>query len=213
LALVVILAVLVLGEAVIGAGIVAVAAGLGGLVVLTGVGGFALSFLIYNTAISAVNVGWATIVLNLIPAFGLLGSVVFLGEEPTRSGIIGAWLIGGSVIYFTICHRRASKSDLSPAGGLETLIHGGTCPKLRSRPLPPARRPADRLTVWPAARLGGPGRRAGSAGRGRWAGSAGRVGGPQAPARRPAGRMPGAGSRLSPGRVVPGWYDSAAPLR
>jgi drug/metabolite transporter (DMT)-like permease len=65
------------------------------------VGGFALSFLIYNKVISAVNVGWAAIVLNLIPAFGLLSSMVFLGEEPTRSGISGACLIGGSVLYFT----------------------------------------------------------------------------------------------------------------
>jgi drug/metabolite transporter (DMT)-like permease len=82
-----------------------------------GVGGFALSFLIYNKVISAVNVGWAAIVLNLIPAFGLLSSMVFLGEEPTRGGIIGACLIGGSVIYFTTCHSRAIEPDLSPAGG------------------------------------------------------------------------------------------------
>jgi drug/metabolite transporter (DMT)-like permease len=88
-----------------------------------GVGGFALSFLIYNKVISAVNVGWAAIVLNLIPAFGLLSSMVFLGEEPTRSGTIGACLIGGSVIYFTICHSRAIEPDLSPAAGPETLIH------------------------------------------------------------------------------------------
>jgi len=61
-----------------------------------GVGGFALSFLIYDKVISAVNVGWAAIVLNLIPAFGLLSSMLFLGEELTRSGTIGACLIGGS---------------------------------------------------------------------------------------------------------------------
>jgi hypothetical protein len=35
-----------------------------------GVGGFALSFLIYNKVISAVNVGWAAIVLNLIRRSG-----------------------------------------------------------------------------------------------------------------------------------------------
>ena len=88
-----------------------------------GVGGFALSFLVYNKVISAVTVGWAAIVLNLIPAFGLLSSMVFLGEEPTRSGTIGACLIGGSVIYFTICHSRAIEPDLSLAGGPEALIH------------------------------------------------------------------------------------------
>ena len=52
-----------------------------------GVGGFALSFLIYNKVISAVNVGWAAIVLNLIPAFGLLSSMVFLGEESTHRSV------------------------------------------------------------------------------------------------------------------------------
>ena len=91
-------------------------------------GGFALNFLIYNKVISAVNVGWAAIVLNLIPAFGLLSSMVFLGEEPTRSGTIGACLIGGSVIYFTICHSRAIEPDLSPAGP-ETLIHDAHAPE------------------------------------------------------------------------------------
>lgn len=76
-----------------------------------GVGGFALSFLIYNKVIAAVDVGWAAIVLNLIPAFGLLSAVVFLGEEPTRSGIIGAGLIGGSVIYFTISTAGTAAPD------------------------------------------------------------------------------------------------------
>jgi len=94
-----------------------------------GVGGFALSFLIYNKATSAVSVGWAAIVLNLIPAFGLLSSMVFLDEEPTRSGTIGACLIGGSVIYFTICHGRAIEPDLSPAVGPETPIHDAHAPE------------------------------------------------------------------------------------
>ena len=65
--------------------------------------------------ISAVDVGWAAIVLNLIPAFGLLSSVIFLGEDPTRTGTIGACLIGGSVIYFTISDSRGR---LSPGPSL-----------------------------------------------------------------------------------------------
>jgi O-acetylserine/cysteine efflux transporter len=89
-----------------------------------GVGGFGLSFLIYNKAIAAVDVGWAAIVLNLIPAFGLLSSVIFLGEDPTRAGTIGACLIGGSVIYFTISDSRDSQSDLPPADSPERQIHG-----------------------------------------------------------------------------------------
>ena len=93
-----------------------------------GVGGFARSFLIYNKVISAVSVGWAAIVLNLIPAFGLLSSMVFLDEEPTRSGTIGACLIGGSVIYFTICHGRAIEPP-PPAVGPETPIHDAHAPE------------------------------------------------------------------------------------
>jgi O-acetylserine/cysteine efflux transporter len=96
-----------------------------------GVGGFGLSFLIYNTVISAVDAGWAAIVLNLIPAFGLLSSVIFLGEDPTRTGTIGACLIGVSVIYFTIADSRDSQEDMPqpkhagvvvipPAGGAVT---------------------------------------------------------------------------------------------
>jgi O-acetylserine/cysteine efflux transporter len=83
-----------------------------------GVAGFGLSFLIYNKVIAAVDVGWAAIVLNLIPAFGLLSSVIFLGDDPTRAGTIGACLIGGSVIYFTISDRRGSQAGPPPAESL-----------------------------------------------------------------------------------------------
>ena len=94
-----------------------------------GVGGFALSFLLYNKAISAVGVGWAAIVLDLIPAFGLLSSMVFLGEEPTRNGTIGACLIGGSVIYFTISRSQGGRPDSPPPAGPQTLTHGGHAPE------------------------------------------------------------------------------------
>jgi drug/metabolite transporter (DMT)-like permease len=98
------------------------------------VGGFGLSFLIYNKVISAVDVGWAAIVLNLIPAFGLLTSVIFLGEDPTRTGTIGACLIGGSVIYFTISDSRGSETILSPADGLVGQIHGARAPEAENLP-------------------------------------------------------------------------------
>ena len=93
-----------------------------------GVGGFGLSFLIYNKVIAAVDIGWAAIVLNLIPAFGLLSSVIFLGEDPTRTATIGACLIGGSVIYFTISDSRGSQPDPS-ADSPERRIHGAHAPQ------------------------------------------------------------------------------------
>jgi O-acetylserine/cysteine efflux transporter len=99
-----------------------------------GVAGFGLSFLIYNKVIHAVDVGWAAIVLNLIPAFGLLSSVIFLGEDPTRTGTIGACLIGGSVIYFTISDSRSSGTDRSPADGQRRQIDGADAPTAENLP-------------------------------------------------------------------------------
>jgi O-acetylserine/cysteine efflux transporter len=100
-----------------------------------GVGGFGLSFLIYNKVIYAVDVGWAAIVLNLVPGFGLLSSVIFLGEDPTRAGIIGACLIGGSVVYFTISDSRDTQTDLSPADGQDRQIHGAQAPGAENLPV------------------------------------------------------------------------------
>jgi O-acetylserine/cysteine efflux transporter len=89
-----------------------------------GVGGFGLSFLLYNKVISAVDVGWAAIVLNLIPAFGLLSSVILLHENPARTGVIGACLIGGSVVCFTVCDSRDSQASLPAAHGPAGQLHG-----------------------------------------------------------------------------------------
>ena len=99
-----------------------------------GVAGFGLSFLIYNKVISAVDVGWAAIVLNLIPAFGLLSSVIFLSEDPTRTGTIGACLIGGSVIYFTISDSRGSETDLPSADSRKRHLASPGAPEAENLP-------------------------------------------------------------------------------
>ena len=78
--------------------------------------------------ITAVDAGWAAIVLNLIPVFGLLSAVIFLGEKPTRTTTIGASLIGASVIYFTISDSRGSQPDPS-ADSPERRIHGAHAPQ------------------------------------------------------------------------------------
>jgi O-acetylserine/cysteine efflux transporter len=78
-----------------------------------GIGGFAISFLLYNAVITQVDAGWAAVVLNLVPVFGVLGAVVFLGEKPTNTTSIGAILIGTSVVYFTICDRRGARGTVS----------------------------------------------------------------------------------------------------
>ncbi|MEP7022760.1 MAG: DMT family transporter [Actinomycetota bacterium] len=76
---------------------------------LVGVGGYGLSFLLFNQAIVSVDAGWAALVLNLIPVFGLLSAVILLGEGVTRNEAIGALLIGSSVLYFTIADRREAR--------------------------------------------------------------------------------------------------------
>jgi O-acetylserine/cysteine efflux transporter len=80
-----------------------------------GVGGLAFSFLLYNAVITRVDAGWAAVVLSLIPAFGLVSAVVFLGEKPTVSAGIGSILIGMSVVYFTIADRRGARGTVEPA--------------------------------------------------------------------------------------------------
>jgi hypothetical protein len=101
----------------------------------------------HNKVIPTVDVGWAAIVLNLIPAFGLLSSVIFLGQDPARTGTIGACLIGGSVIYFTIpdsqgtrltCRRRTARENRSTA---QMRSRHSTCSLLS------ANRSADRLVL------------------------------------------------------------------
>jgi O-acetylserine/cysteine efflux transporter len=79
--------------------------------VLVGVGGFGLSFLLFNLVITQVDAGRAAVALNLIPVFGIASAVIFLGEGMTRRDTLGALLIGSSVLYFAIAdHREAMAS-------------------------------------------------------------------------------------------------------
>jgi O-acetylserine/cysteine efflux transporter len=76
-----------------------------------GVGGYGVSFLLFNIVIVRVNAGWAAVVLNLIPVFGFLSAVIFLGERVTASDAVGAALVGASVLYFTIADRREAAAE------------------------------------------------------------------------------------------------------
>jgi drug/metabolite transporter (DMT)-like permease len=81
---------------------------------LVGILGFALSFLIYNWAIVVVEAGSAAVIINLIPAFGLISAVLWLGEELTAARLLGAGLITASVAIFTLAEVRAARSDAVP---------------------------------------------------------------------------------------------------
>jgi O-acetylserine/cysteine efflux transporter len=81
--------------------------------VLVGVGGFGASFLLFNLVIAEVDAGWAAVVLNLIPVFGLTSAVIFLGESVTGRDAAGAALVASSVLYFTIADRREARTLLA----------------------------------------------------------------------------------------------------
>jgi O-acetylserine/cysteine efflux transporter len=83
--------------------------------VLVGVAGYAVSFLLFNLVIVRVDAGWAAVVLNLIPVFGLVSAMLFLGEGVRGSDATGAALVGSSVLYFTIADRRRARAALRPS--------------------------------------------------------------------------------------------------
>jgi O-acetylserine/cysteine efflux transporter len=101
-----------------GSGTVPVAPRFWLVAVLVGAGGFGLSFLLFNQVIVEVDAGRAAVVLNLIPVFGVASAVVFLGEGMTGRDVLGAVLIGSSVLYFAIAdHREATAQALSARPG------------------------------------------------------------------------------------------------
>ena len=85
--------------------------------VLVGAAGFGLSFLLFNQVIVQVNAGRAAVVLNLIPVFGVASAVIFLGEGLTVRDVLGAVLIGSSVVYFAITDHRAATAQHATGPG------------------------------------------------------------------------------------------------
>jgi len=71
-----------------------------GAALLVGVFGYAASFLLYNYAIAATPAGLSSIILNLIPVFGVLAAVLVLGERITLAEVIGAVCIVASIAIF-----------------------------------------------------------------------------------------------------------------
>jgi O-acetylserine/cysteine efflux transporter len=79
---------------------------------LVGVVGYAGSFVLYNTAITAVHAAPAAVVINLIPAVGFLSAVALLGEPLTPYDVSGALLICASVAIFAVLDARAPEPEL-----------------------------------------------------------------------------------------------------
>jgi O-acetylserine/cysteine efflux transporter len=94
--------------------------------VLVGAGGFGLSFLLFNTVIVQVDAGRAAVVLNLIPVFGVASAVLFLREGMTARDVLGAVLIGSSVIYFAVADHREATAQAQVDGA--EAVHRVTAP-------------------------------------------------------------------------------------
>lgn len=65
-----------------------------------GVVGFAGSFLLYNYAVGLIPAGQSSIVVNLMPVFGILTAALFLRESLSVVEFIGAGLIIASIAIF-----------------------------------------------------------------------------------------------------------------
>jgi drug/metabolite transporter (DMT)-like permease len=69
---------------------------------LIGILGYALPFVVFNSVIGRIGAGAASVVLNLIPAFGVLFALVLLGETLNLATALGALLVAGSVVTFIV---------------------------------------------------------------------------------------------------------------
>ncbi len=76
---------------------------------VVGILGYAGSFVLYNFAIVRVAAGPASIIINLIPVFGLISAVLWLGDAMTPPRVIGASLIGISVLIFAAIELRDAR--------------------------------------------------------------------------------------------------------
>jgi drug/metabolite transporter (DMT)-like permease len=65
-----------------------------------GIVGYGGSFLLYNFAIARVPAGLSSMVLNLMPVFGLVAAITFLGESVHPLGLVGAGLVIVSIVVF-----------------------------------------------------------------------------------------------------------------
>lgn len=84
--------------------------------------GFAAAFLLYNSAITAIEAGPAAVIINLSPAFGLASAVLWLGETLTAQRIVGATLIALSVVLF-VAFERSNQPARAPVDTVPVVNH------------------------------------------------------------------------------------------
>jgi drug/metabolite transporter (DMT)-like permease len=81
-----------------------------------GIVGYGGSFLLYNFAIAHVQAGLSSMVLNLMPVFGLAAAVLFLGESVNPVGLLGGLLVISSILIFP-SEAEAEAQAAEPALG------------------------------------------------------------------------------------------------
>ncbi|MEJ3657041.1 DMT family transporter [Actinomycetes bacterium KLBMP 9759] len=74
---------------------------------------FALSYLLYNSAIRHVPAGMAGLILNMVPVIGVLSAVVLLDETLTVWHVVGSTLVVAGVVLFP-----ATKDEPAPEAPL-----------------------------------------------------------------------------------------------
>ncbi|WP_232664266.1 DMT family transporter [Pseudonocardia sp. TRM90224] len=77
---------------------------------------FALSFLLYNSAIRHVPAGMAGLILNMVPVIGVLSAVVLLSETLTVWHIVGSALVVVGIVLFPATKDEPSVETTGPAG-------------------------------------------------------------------------------------------------
>ena len=96
--------------------------------IFLGVVGYAASFLLYNYAIARVRAAPASIIVNLIPVFGLASAVVWLGDSLTVARVLGAILIGLSVTIFTATELAEARNTAKASVTLSKALTGESLP-------------------------------------------------------------------------------------
>lgn len=86
----------------------------------SGVLNYALPFALYLAALRHLNVSTAASYLSLIPVMGLVGSVVFLGEQPTGIQVVGAAIVAASLFAVGRMDRHATRSGDLASPSTET---------------------------------------------------------------------------------------------
>jgi drug/metabolite transporter (DMT)-like permease len=81
-----------------------------------GIVGYGGSFLLYNFAIAHVQAGLSSMMLNLMPVFGLLAAIVFLHETVHPMGVVGAALVIASIPMFSGVDEARTEAVTVEAG-------------------------------------------------------------------------------------------------